>query len=371
MKKNKRIEYLRWSLLTLFVVLVSIAAYLHQVLGGAKAPSIHALCPFGGLESLYAFFTTGGLIEKIFSGTMILFAITLVIALIFRRSFCGLICPFGAIQEFFGKIGQVLFKKKFIMPKKIDKPLRYLKYVILVITVFYAWKTAGLWMAPYDPWSAYAHLPEGLSSVWAESAVGLIILIITVVGSLIYDRFFCKYLCPMGALYAIIGKFSPHRVVRDENKCIDCGICSKKCPVNIDVQHLKEIKSSECLNCQTCVLNCPKQGALELKQGKNTISPLVTIIIVMALFFGSIFAFQAAGIYKLTPEALKTGESINYDEIKGYMTIEEAAKATKTELKDFYSKFKIPENVPKNVKMKEIKDVSPGYDLDVVKASLK
>lgn len=371
MKKNKMIEYLRWSLLALFVVLVSTSAYLHQVLGGAKAPSIHALCPFGGLESLYAVFTTGGFIEKIFSGTMILFAITLVLALIFRRSFCGLICPFGAIQEFFGKLGQRIFKKKFIMPNKIDKPLRYLKYVILAITVFYAWKTAGLWMAPYDPWSAYSHLPEGISSVWAESAIGLILLVITVVGSLVYDRFFCKYLCPVGAFYAIIGKVSPHRVVRDENKCIDCGICTKKCPVNIDVQHLKEVKSSECLNCQTCVLNCPKEGALKLMQGKRTISPLITIIIVLALFFGSIFAFQAAGIYKLTPDALKTGESIKYDEIKGYMTIDEASKATKTELKDFYSIFKIPENVPKEVKMKEIQSVSPGYDLDGVKESLK
>jgi len=371
LKKNKMIKYLRWSLLALFVVLISIGAYLHQKLGGAKAPSIHALCPFGGLESLYTFFTTGGFIQKIFSGTMILFAITLVIALIFRRSFCGLICPFGAIQEFFGKLGQGLFKKKFIMPKKLDKPLRYLKYVILVITVFYAWKTAGLWMAPYDPWSAYAHLPEGLGSVWAESAVGLIILLITVIGSLVYDRFFCKYLCPMGAFYAIVGKFSPHRVVRDENKCINCGICTKKCPVNIDVQHLKEVKSSECLSCQTCVLNCPKEGALELRQGKNRISPLVTIIIVITLFFGAIFAFQAVGVYKLTPEALKAGQSIKYDEIKGYMTIEEAAEATKTDLKDFYSKFKIPENVPKNVKMKEIKNVSPGYEFDAVKESLK
>jgi len=365
------IEYLRWSLLALFVVLVSIGAYLHQVLGGGKSPSIHALCPFGGLESLYTSFTAGGFIEKIFSGTMILFAITLVIALIFRRSFCGLICPFGAIQEFFGKIGQRVFKKKFIMPEKIDKPLRYLKYVVLLVTVFYAWKTAGLWMAPYDPWSAYAHLPEGISSVWAESAVGLIILIITVVGSLIYDRFFCKYLCPMGALYAIVGKFSPYKVVRNENKCIDCGICSKKCPVNIDVQHLSEVKSAECISCQTCVLNCPEAGALELKQGKRTISPLVTIIIVIVLFFGSIFAFQAAGLYKLTPEALKAGESIKLDEIKGYMTIEEAAKATKIELKDFYLKLKIPENVPKNVKMKEIQTVSPGYEFDAVKESFK
>jgi len=128
--KNKMIMYLRWGLLALFVVLVSFAAYLHQVLGGAKAPSIHALCPFGGLESLYQVFTTGNFISKIFAGTMTLFIITLVVAILFRRSFCGLICPFGAIQEFFAKLGQKIFKRKMVIPARIDKPLRYLKGTI-------------------------------------------------------------------------------------------------------------------------------------------------------------------------------------------------------------------------------------------------
>ena len=86
-----------------------------------------------------------------------------------------------------------LSNKRLLVPKKIDKPLRYLKYVILVVTVFYARKTAELWISPYDPWSAYAHLPEGLESVWSESAVGLILLLVTIVGSLLYDRFFSKF----------------------------------------------------------------------------------------------------------------------------------------------------------------------------------
>jgi len=252
LKNNKVVMYLRWSLLALFTVLITVSAYLHIANGGGKSPSIHALCPFGGLESLYQIFTTGSFVSKIFAGTMILFVITLVVAILFRRSFCGLICPFGAIQEFFGKIGQKIFKKKFIMPSQIDKPLRYLKYIILLVTVFYAWKTAGLWMSPYDPWSAYAHMSEGLESIWEESAVGLIILLVTILGSLLYDRFFCKYLCPMGALYGIVGKISPFKVVRDENDCISCGKCSKVCPMNIDVQNAKEVKSAECINCQTC-----------------------------------------------------------------------------------------------------------------------
>jgi len=370
LKNNQLIKYLRWGLLALFVVLVSIATYLHIALGGAKSPSIHALCPFGGLESLYQVFTTGSFIAKIFAGTMTLFIITLILAVVFRRSFCGLICPFGAIQEFFAKLGQKIFKRKWVMPAPIDKPLRYLKYVVLVVTVVYAWKTVGLWMAPYDPWSAYGHLPEGLASVWAESAVGLILLAVTVVGSLIYDRFFCKYLCPVGALYGIVGKLSPFKVVRNENVCIDCGICNKSCPMNIDVQHSLKVTTAECMNCQTCVNSCPKEGALDHKMGKKTIKPFTIIILVMAVFFGAIFASQAAGLYQLTPASLNAGETINYEEIKGYMSIKEAAESTKTDLKVFYEKFKIPKNVPETTKMKEISKVVEGYEFDQVKESL-
>jgi polyferredoxin len=302
---------------------------------------------------------------------MILFLITLVIAILFRRSFCGLICPLGAIQEFFAKVGQKIFRKKFIISSKVDKPLRYLKYIILFVTVYYAWKTAGLWMAPYDPWSAYAHMSEGLESVWEESAVGLIILIVTIVGSLLYDRFFCKYLCPMGALYGIIGKISYFRVARNENICIDCGECSKVCPMNIDVQHIKEVKTAECINCQTCVMSCPEIGALESKEGRKALSPFVVMTVVMVVFFGSIFAFQAAGIYKLVPDQIKSGESISYEAIKGYMTIKDASIATKTEIHEFYKKFKIPENVPEMTKMKEISKSVPDYDFEKIKHSFE
>lgn len=370
MINNKIVKYLRWSLLALFTILVTIASYLHIANGGGKSPSIHALCPFGGLESLYQVFSTGSFISKIFSGTMILFGITLLLAILFRRSFCGLICPFGAIQEFFARIGQKLFKKRFVIPEKIDKPLRYLKYVILFVTVFYAWKTAGLWMSPYDPWSAYAHISEGFESIWKETSVGFIILIITLVGSLLYDRFFCKYLCPMGALYAIVGKISPYKVERNHDVCVKCGLCNKACPMNIDVMKSKEVTSLECINCQSCVLSCPKSGALENKIAKRKVKPIYSMILVIGLFFGSIFAFQLAGVYKLLPDKLKAGETVALAEVKGYMTIEEAAKAAGTSIDEFYKKYEIPKDVPATTMMKEISKKAPGYDLDKVKEKL-
>lgn len=226
-------------------------------------------------------------------------------------------------------------------------------------------------MSPYDPWSAYGHLSEGVASVWKESAVGLILLIITIIGSLLYDRFFCKYLCPMGAIYGILGKASPFKVVRNEDSCINCGKCSKVCPMNIDVQHSTEIKNAECINCQACVLSCPKAGAIESKAGSKSLKPLVIILLVMSVFFGSIFTAQAAGVYTLLPEQLKAGETINLDEVKGYMTIKEASQATGTDLHEFYKMFEIPENIPAETMMKEIGKTVPGYEFGDVKKSLE
>jgi len=85
----------------------------------------------------------------------------------------------------------------------------------------------------------------------------------------------------------------------------------------------------------------------------------------------SFFVFKAAEVFQLLPEQIKAGESIAFDEIKGYMTITEAAKATKTELKEFYKKFEIPENVPADTKMKEISKIVSGYDFDKVKGALE
>ncbi|MCK7508909.1 MAG: 4Fe-4S binding protein [Desulfobacterales bacterium] len=89
------------------------------------------------------------------------FFITLVLAVLFRKSFCGLLCPFGAIREFFGLLGKKIFRRNFAVPHTLDRPLRYWKYLVLVITVSFAWKTAGLWMAPYDPWAACTPTSRG------------------------------------------------------------------------------------------------------------------------------------------------------------------------------------------------------------------
>lgn len=358
-------------MLAFFLVVITIQAYLHQVKGGGEAASIHVLCPYGGLESLYSLIGSGTFIQKIFSGTMIILVIGVVIALLFRRSFCGLICPFGALQEFFALLGKKLFKRSFKIPVKIDMYLRYFKYFVLIITIYYAWKTAGLWMSPYDPWAAYGHLSEGLSSLVNENLIGFILLIVTILGSIIYDRFFCKYLCPMGAFYGIISKISPYKIIRNEDKCINCKLCNKSCPMNIDVAGSNKITTAECINCQLCVLSCPKEGALTVRQSKKSLKPSLAIASVIIIFFGGIFVSKAFGIYNTLPAPISASTTIDADEIKGYMTLEQVSEALKLDIKELYKVLEIPENVPKETKLKEIKNYMPEFSVEEVKDVLK
>lgn len=368
--KNKIVKTIRYVILAVILAAVTTEAYLHIALGGDKSPSIHALCPYGALESFYNLIFAGTPISKIFSGTFVLLGLILLIALIFKRSFCGLICPFGTIQELFGLLGKKLFKKNFELPRKIDKPLRYLKYVILIVTIYYAWDTAGLWMSPYDPWAAYGHIGEGISSLYEEFLVGSILLIVTIIGSMLYDRFFCKYLCPMGAFYGIIAKLSFGKIVRDENTCVNCNLCTKSCPMNIKVSEQKVIKSSECINCQSCVLACPKKDTLQFKTFGKNVKPLVLIVIVVSIFFGGIAISKIAGIYEVTPAPVTSSTTLTPEEIKGYMTIEDVSVGLKMELDEVYKKLNIPTSVPKTTKLKDVKNFVPDFEVETAREAL-
>jgi NAD-dependent dihydropyrimidine dehydrogenase PreA subunit len=373
-KKQKMIKY---GIGIGILSLVTVESYRHQVLGGGEAPSIHALCPYGALESLNSLFTTGTMVSKIFSGTFILLAASILLAVLFRRSFCGIICPFGTLQDMFGGLGRLIFKRRFKMPEKIDRPLRYLKYVVLAFTLFMAWKTASLWIAPYDPWTAYGHLGAG-SELFSEYTIGFILLVIVLAGSMLYDRFFCKYFCPMGAFLGIFSKLSPFKIKRDEDKCIGCKKCTNSCPVNIKVHELKEVKSSECLGCAECVINCPVKNTLEFKQSRKiSVKPSVYILATLVVFLGIILGTKFMGIYQDTPQKLGSGEVKTVEQvdesIKGYMTLKEVSEITGVSLKDIYKEAGFTEKeVPETTKCKDIgKLLNKDFEVTQIREIIK
>lgn len=354
----------RWIILSTILIGTMAIQYLH-IHGTGSYPSVHAICPVGGIENFWAWLGGQGNLKKIFSGTMTLFFLTTIFAILFGRAFCGNICPFGFLQELLSKIT----KKKIIIPKKLDKNLRYLKYAVLAFVTIMAWITATIWISPYDPYAAFSHIWSG-SELLEEMPIGLVVLIIVVGASVFIDRFFCKYLCPAGAFYGMLSKISPTKIKRQP--CKECGLCSKNCPMNIDVKSCETVTSAECIMCGECVNSCNKgEGDTYISIFGKTVKPVAFVLLTVAIFFGSIFVLDKAGLYRVTTPTveavIENGKYLKPADLKGSMTIESGAKYLGISLDEFYKLMEIPSSVPKETKMSSISEFVPSFDFHVIK----
>ncbi len=227
------------------------------------------------------------LIKRIALSSLILLAITIIAAFIMRRSFCGYICPLGTLQELAAKAGRLLGIKKIHINSKADKYLRLLKYPVLILFIYLSWLTGTLAVRPYDPWAAYHHIYS--SEVFSKFLAGFIILILSVFSAPFIERFFCKYLCPMGGFLGLLSRISFFRIKRDTAACTECGECSSVCQMNIDVMNMDKVKSSECISCSECIESCPADGALKIDSPdfskKLSVEPLHILLITLLLLF--------------------------------------------------------------------------------------
>lgn len=228
-----------------------------------SCPGALGSCPIGSLQSALGSRTNK--ISLYVSGFMIF------IGAIFGRFVCGWLCPFGLIQDLLNKIP---FPKK-IKTFKGDKILRKFKYLILLVFVIILPMTVADITGQGDPWFCKYICPAGmlqgglpltLLNETLRSAIGFlyawkfVILAVTVLISVLIYRPFCKYICPLGAVYALFNKVSVFRLRCDKEKCISCKKCSRVCKMNVDPS--QDPNNSECIRCGLCEKNCPT-GAIE------------------------------------------------------------------------------------------------------------
>jgi polyferredoxin len=241
---------------------------------GAMGTSPEALCPFGGIETMVSFLTAGFFVPHVHSSNLVLAGAVLLLAFTARGAFCGWICPLGFLQDVVAGFSSFVqrhvpaaframrgLRRRAAPLAVLDRPLRLLKYLVLAWAI---WGTATFGLMVFrdvDPWIA-------LLNIGQESAgFGLLVLALLLVGALFVDRPWCRYACPLGAANGIVARFSPVRLERSAAACVDCNLCTKSCPMGIDVAKATVVTSADCIGCLECVEACPRAGALELHVG--------------------------------------------------------------------------------------------------------
>ena len=230
-----------------------------------SCPAASGACPIGSFQAVVG--------SSKFSFSYYITGFLILLGVLLGRFICGFLCPFGWLQELLHKI-----PTKKLSTKKL-KPLTYLKYVILAVTVVLLPAIIVNDVGISDPFFCKYLCPQGvlegaipLSAVNAgiRAALGslftwkLTVLLAVVVLSVLFFRPFCKWICPLGAFYALLNKVSLFQMKVDKNKCVSCGKCAGACKMDVDVT--KTPNHTECIRCGMCISACPTD-AVQFRYG--------------------------------------------------------------------------------------------------------
>ncbi len=256
-----------------------------------RPAGVEGFLPISSLMSLYYFILSGN-IHPFHPAGLFIFIAILTVSFLFGKSFCSWICPIGTISEWIGDFGEKinlkLFKRKLVLPRYLDYPLRSLKYLLLAFFLYsiFSMNLQALKAFLDSPYNLFADIK--LYNFFVNiSLFSLKVLIALFVLSVFIRNFWCRYLCPYGALLGIISIFSPGKIKRNPDACIDCELCTRACPSNIKVHKVKTVISDECSTCLSCVEACPVKDALNLKALplKKKINPGLAGVLIIVIYF--------------------------------------------------------------------------------------
>ncbi len=277
-----------------------------RVTGLHRPPGVEGWLPIAGLMNL-RYWLLSGQVPRVHPAAMFLLITFLSMAFLFRKAFCSWLCPVGTLSEFLWRAGQKLLQRNFPVPRWLDLPLRGLKYLLLG---FFVWAIStmsveGIRDFMQSPYGLIADV-KMLNFFRHIGETGLIVLGVFAAASVFVANFWCRFLCPYGALLGLTSWMSPAKIRRDPEACIDCAKCAKACPSSLPVDKLVSIKSVECTGCLECVAVCPAQAALymglpRLGAPKPRVLPARAMAAGIAVLFFGIAGFAKATGHWQTP----------------------------------------------------------------------
>jgi polyferredoxin len=264
----------------------------------SRPPGVEGFLPIGALTSL-KYWLVSGTIHPVHPAALVIFLAILLMSLLAKKSFCSWLCPVGTLSESAHKLGRRLFGRNLRLWPWLDIPLRGIKYLLLFLFVkiilldMPAEALGGFLDAPY--WAVsdvkMLHFFTRMSLTTLAVLAGLTLL------SLLYKNFWCRYLCPYGALLGLASIISPFKIRRDSAGCSSCQRCSAACPSGLAVHSSSAVSSPECSGCLSCVEHCPERNVLAMQPlfRKRPLAVWVYPALVVLIFLAAIAAGMAGG----------------------------------------------------------------------------
>ena len=257
----------------------------------ARPPSVEAFLPISALLAFKRLVLTG-LWDRVHPAGLTILIAALAVSWALRKGFCGWICPVGFFSNLLEKAGRPIALPP--LPRWVELPLLSLKYLLLA---FFAWVILiGMDLRAID---SFLRSPYNLAAdakmlqfFLPPSALTVAVLGFLVLVSLVIRNFWCRFLCPYGALLGLLSLTGPLRVRRDPAACIDCGRCDRVCPASIRVSRAGPVRHPECVGCMGCVEACPREGCLSLAAGGRALPfrafPLAVVGLFLLFYLGAV-----------------------------------------------------------------------------------
>jgi len=298
---RKIVQYL--FLATVILIGIQFAVFVDQLESGirpsvTRPPGIEAFLPISSLISL-KYWLVSGVFNRVHPSGLIILLVVVATAILLKRGFCSWVCPFGLLTEYLNRLHRFIFRKNVRVPRWLDYPLRSLKYLLLA---FFLWaivlkmNAAALEYFIYSPYNMVADI-KMLHFFTNISTVTLWVLAILVGLSILIRSFWCRCLCPYGALLGVLSFLSLFKIHRNDETCTRCQKCTRACPVDIKVHKTLSVISDECHACLKCVAACPEKNTLYLSAAnrKAILKPWVFAAAICLLFIGGSLVGRLSG----------------------------------------------------------------------------